>query len=74
MSIYDNNLWMAENTYSSDGAGILKFCGARALSTGYGPVVYGVQFNSTQTAGRWGNYNIYQMLFYPDGSGWTPVS
>jgi hypothetical protein len=56
---------------ASDGV-VGLVCGSRSVNSAYGPVIYGIQFDNGQ--GRWGNYNLQSHLFYPDGSGWSPVA
>jgi hypothetical protein len=46
------------------------FVGFASLQTGYGPVVYGTQYQGNQ--GRFGNYNLLANAFYPSGD-WTAV-
>jgi serine/threonine-protein kinase len=46
------------------------FVGFASLQMGYGPVVYGTQYQGNQ--GRFGNYNLLANAFYPSGD-WTPV-
>lgn len=72
-SINNENMWLAINTNSSDGV-VGKFCGGRSINTDYGAVIYGIQYNSAGTSGRWGNYNLVSSLFYSDGSGWLPIT
>ncbi|MGF7235115.1 MAG: hypothetical protein ACQSGP_29000 [Frankia sp.] len=58
---------------SSDGYSS-RFCGWVSLNTAYGPAIYGVQYDNNAAQGRWGNYNMLSKMFYPDGSGWSPIA
>jgi hypothetical protein len=71
LRIKDENAFVASKQPSSDNVFALV-CGFRVLSTAYGPAIYGIQYLNGQ--GRWGNYNLSARMFYPDGSGWSPIA